>query len=115
MQGQTVIKELRRVRAALAAYNRAAEFKHRARVLLVRDTEDAREYPADFFINLGEEDSADAARRIASRILKGWNRLGITRVAVIQSGSDVSRIVDLDDPRHVGFSSEFTYRERGAA
>lgn len=112
---EQVIKQLRRASAGLAADNRAAAFKHRARVLLVRDTEDGREYPADYFINLATEDAADTAKRIATRILAGWNRLSITRVAVIPSGSDVSRIVDLEDPRHVGFSSEFTCRERACA
>lgn len=112
---EQIIKHLRSASAGLAADNRAAAFKSRARVLLVRDTEEVREYPADYFINLATEDAADMAKIIATRILKGWNRLGITRVAVIPSGSDVSRIVDLDDLCHVGFSSEFTYRERGAA
>lgn len=110
---QQVIKQLRRASAGLAADNRAAAFVNRARVLLVRDSEAGyNEYKADFFINLGDDDAADVAKRIASRILKGWNRLSITRVAVIPSGSDVSRIVDLDDPRHVGFSAEFTCREK---
>lgn len=112
---EQVIKHLRSASAGLAADNRAAAFKHRARVLLVRDTEDGHEYPADYFINLATEDAADMAKTIATRILAGWNRLGITRVAVIPSGSDVSRIVDLEDPRSVGFSSEFTHRERACA
>jgi len=112
---EQIIKQLRRASAGLAADNRAAAFVNRARVLLVRDTEDGREYPADYFINLGNDDAADVAKRIASRILAGWNRLSITRVAVIPSGSDVSRIVDLDDPRDVGFSAEFTCRERMCA
>lgn len=112
---QQVIQQLRRASAGLATDNRAAAFKHRANVLLVRDTEDSREYPADFFISLENESAADAAKRIASRILKGWNRLGITRVAVIQNGSDVSRIVELCDPHNVEFSAEFTSREKPAA
>lgn len=115
MQAQQIIKQLRRASAGLAADNRSAAFQHRARVLLVRDTEDGREYPADYFINLATEDAADMAKTIATRILKGWNRLSITRVAVIPSGSDVSRIVELEDPRNVGFSSEFTHRERACA
>lgn len=113
-QLQQIAKQLRAARVGLAADNRAAASESRARVILVRDTDEGREYPVeDFFLALREDASA-LTLRIARAIKRSTNRYGITRVAVIVSGIKVSRIVDVADPRTVGFGSEFTRREAPA-
>jgi hypothetical protein len=79
-------------------------------VLLVRDKNGDCEYVADYFLYPKTENAKQVALRIGRQLSASRNRHGITRVAVIQDGSWVSRIVDVSRPGAVTFSDEFTTR-----
>jgi len=115
------LKEITRLlqqgREELAADNRAAGYANIANVLLVQDNEitldeTVREFVADYFIDLKYSTAAEAAKRICQKIAAGTNRRGITRVAVIPRGQEVSCIAEIEYPdEEPAFSTEFTPRE----
>ena len=67
-------------------------------------------YVADYFMPTDSEKPEQIALRIGRKLHNGRNQRGIASVVVIPGGAEVSRIVDVCDPRTVGFSSEFSTR-----